>query len=52
MKKPRNYYAYIERPAYPNAADKNYLKAKHLDILTGAVSGIGLFTAMLYLILL
>ena len=39
-------------PMYPNAADNNYLARKLLDIATAIASGMGLVTAMLFLIAL
>lgn len=44
----KRYNVQLYRPAYPNAADRNYLRQKHLNILTSVVSGIGFFTAMLF----
>lgn len=40
------------RPTYPNAADNRYFAEKALDILTAVVSGMGLVTAMLFLVTL
>lgn len=37
---------------YPNAADEQYFKAKALDLLTAIVSGMGLVSAMLFLVTL
>lgn len=37
---------------YPNAADDRYFKAKALDLLTAIVSGMGLVSAMLFLVTL
>ena len=37
---------------YPNAADARYFKAKALDLLTAIVSGMGLVSAMLFLVTL
>ena len=37
---------------YPNAADEHYFKAKALDLLTAIVSGMGLVSAMLFLVTL
>ena len=39
-------------PMYPNAADTNYIARKLLDIATALVSGMGLVTAMIFLITL
>ena len=44
----KRYNVQLYRPAYPNAADRNYLRQRHLNILTSVVSGIGFFTAMLF----
>ena len=40
------------QPQYPNAADKNYINRKLLDIATAIVSGMGFITAMVFLIAL
>lgn len=40
------------QPRYPGAADDRYFAAKALDILTAVVSGMGLITAMLFLVTL
>lgn len=37
-------------PAYPNAADTNYLAQRALNILTGIVSGMGFISAMVFLV--
>ena len=37
---------------YPNAADAQYFRAKALNILTAIVSGMGLISAMLFLVTL
>ena len=39
-------------PQYPNAADNQYVIRKILDIATGIASGMGLVTAMVFLITL
>ncbi len=39
-------------PKYPNAADDRYFTTKALDILTAVVSGMGLISAMLFLVTL
>lgn len=39
-------------PRYPGAADDRYFANKALDILTAIVSGMGLITAMLFLVTL
>ena len=41
-----------EAPLYPNAADKQYVTRKILDIATGIASGMGLITAMVFLVTL
>lgn len=49
----RNLTVYKPRqPIYPNAADDRYFARKALDILTAIVSGMGLITAMLFLVTL
>ena len=40
------------QPRYPGAAEDSYFTAKALDILTAVVSGMGLVTAMLFLVTL
>ena len=40
------------RPTYPNAADRNYVLGKLLNIVTAVVSGMGMVTAMVCLALL
>ena len=40
------------QPAHPGAADDRYFTSKALDILTAVVSGMGLITAMLFLVTL
>lgn len=35
---------------YPNAADHNYFSRKALDVMTAMVSGLGLFSAMIFLV--
>lgn len=37
-------------PRYPNAADHNYFSRKALDVMTAMVSGLGLFSAMIFLV--
>ena len=41
-----------QAPMYPNAADSNYVTRKVLDIATAIASGMGLVTAMVFLITL
>ena len=51
----RTYNTRTYRPEpvpYPNAADAQYFKAKALNILTAIVSGMGLVSAMLFLVTL
>lgn len=38
------------QPIYPNAADASYFTGKLLDILTALASGVGLISAMAFLI--
>ena len=47
MKKTRQSF-----PAYPGAADENYIRERQLNILTSVVSGAGLMIAMLFLLTL
>lgn len=42
----------VRQPAYPNAADDRYFAGKALDLLTAIVSGMGLVSAMLFLVTL
>ena len=42
----------IRQPAYPNAADDHYFAGKALVLLTAIVSGMGLVSAMLFLVTL
>lgn len=52
-KKNKNLTIYrADAPLYPNAADKQYVIRKILDIATGIASGMGLITAMVFLITL
>lgn len=39
-----------KQPIYPNAADASYFIGKLLDILTAVASGVGLISAMAFLI--
>ena len=51
----RTYKTNNSRPRqapYPNAADDRYFKTKALDMLTAIVSGMGLVSAMLFLVTL
>lgn len=47
-----NHYASCRQPVYPNAADANYFTGKALQILTALASGIGVVTAMVFLVIL
>lgn len=38
------------QPKYPNAADDRYFAAKALNVMTAIVSGMGLVSAMLFLV--
>ena len=50
-KRIRNPYApKIRRYIYPNAADHNYFARKALDVMTALASGLGLFSAMIFLV--
>lgn len=40
------------QPKYPNEASNTYVKGKLLDIATAVASGMGLVTAMIFLITL
>lgn len=52
-KKNRNLTIYRgNAPQYPNAADSQYVIRKILDIATGIASGMGLVTAMVFLVTL
>lgn len=39
-----------QEPRYPNAADNHYFAQKALDIMTAIASGLGLFSAMIFLV--
>ena len=39
-------------PRYPNAADREYYVRKVIDIVTAVVSGLGLVSVMLFLVIL
>ncbi len=48
-------YSYLrivnsKEPIYPNAADHNYFARKALDVMTALASGLGLFSAMIFLV--
>jgi len=52
-KKNRNLTIYkAHAPMYPNAADANYVSRKLLDVATAIASGMGLVTAMVFLVTL
>ena len=38
------------QPAYPNAADPQYYHQKALDLVTAIISGMGLASAMVFLV--
>ena len=38
------------QPMYPNAADRNYIAARALNIVTAVVSGMGFVSAMVFLV--
>ena len=44
------YLVQTKEPRYPNAADHTYFTRKALDVLTGLASGLGLFSAMIFLV--
>lgn len=54
MKRTKKYphLSVVERnqPKYPNAADHRYFAAKALNLMTALVSGMGLVSAMLFLV--
>ena len=57
MKKNHKKYPHLtivkpSQPAYPNAADSRYFTTRALNILTGIVSGMGLASAMLFMVTL
>lgn len=45
-------YIYKSQPKYPNAADHQYFAAKALNMMTALVSGMGMISAMLFLVTL
>jgi len=53
-KNTRNAQRYTNRtcPAYPNAAEPSYFTGKAIEILTASVSGFGVVTAMLFLLVI
>ena len=53
MKKNRHTRTVAARgPMYPNAADANYFSRKASEILTAVVSGMGVLTAMVFLVVI
>ena len=52
----KNKYPHLKlvqhQPAYPNAADPQYYHQKALDIVTAIISGMGLASAMVFLVTL
>ena len=40
------------QPAYPNAADNRYFAQKSVEILGAILSGMGIMTAMMFLVIL
>ena len=53
MKKNRNtahLTIHTSQSAYPNAADSHYFMGKALNIVTAIVSGMGIVSAMLFLV--
>ena len=44
------YLVQNKEPRYPNAADHTYFQRKALDVLTAIASGLGLFSAMIFLV--
>lgn len=47
-----NLKVYHNQPKYPNAASTSYVTRRILDIATAVASGMGLITAMIFLITL
>ena len=52
MKKNRHTSTAARGPMYPNAADANYFSRKASEILTAVVSGMGVLTAMVFLVVI
>ena len=52
----KNKYPHLKvvqyQPAYPNAASPQYYRQKALDLVTAIISGMGLVSAMLFLVTL
>lgn len=52
-KQNRNIYLVEPKaPRYPNAADRSYYVRKAVDVATAIVSGLGLVSVMLFLVVL
>ena len=45
-------YSSYNYPMYPNAADNGYFTKKATDILAAILSGMGIMTAMMFLVIL
>jgi len=54
MKKTNHHYRTpaARGPMYPNAADANYFSRKASEILTAIVSGMGVLTGMVFLVII
>lgn len=49
----RNIYLLeAKAPRYPNAADKNYYIHKAVDVAAAIISGLGLVSVMLFMVIL
>lgn len=52
----KNKYPHLKvvpcQPAYPNAAGPQYYRQKALDLVTAIISGMGLASAMVFLVTL
>lgn len=52
----KNKYPHLKlmpkEPIYPNAADSQYYHQKAVDIITAIISGMGLASAMIFLVTL
>ena len=51
-KRSQQLHIYKSEPKYPNAADQQYFAAKALNMITALVSGMGMVSAMLFLVTL
>ena len=51
-KKQNSHLAVVKQrqPMYPNAADRNYIAARALNVVTAVVSGMGFVSAMVFLV--